>query len=65
VVVLESVEGDLLRGDGGSPAGFTGELRNAMSPADAGASCERDAGTPGAAQRCGVPCSVRWQLTVP
>jgi len=63
VLVAESVEGDLVRGDGGSAAGFTGELRNALSPADAGASCEPDAGTPGAPPRCGVPCNLRWQLT--
>jgi hypothetical protein len=63
VLVAESVEGDVVRGDGGNPAGFTGELRNVVSPADVGASCEPDAGASGAAPRCGVPCELRWQLT--
>jgi hypothetical protein len=64
VLVVESVEGDLVRGDAGSATGFTGELRDALSPADAdaGASCERNAGTPDE-PRCGVPCSLRWTLT--
>jgi hypothetical protein len=62
VRVTESVVGDIVRADGGSAAGFSGELRNSIDPADAGASCERDT-SPDAAPRCGVPCTLRWQLT--
>jgi hypothetical protein len=62
VLVTERVEGDLLRADGGAVVGFSGELKDHLEAADAGASCERDAGTPGA-QGCGVPCDLRWQLT--
>jgi hypothetical protein len=63
VLVTESVVGDLVRGDGGSPTGFTGELRNVLEPAVAGASCEPDGGEPDAGPSCGVPCELRWQLT--
>ena len=63
VLVEESVEGDLVRGEGGGAASFKGELRNVLRPAVAGASCEPAGGAPDAGPRCGVPCDLRWQLT--
>lgn len=61
VRVTESIKGDVLRADGGSAPGFSGELGNRVAPADGGASCEPDPGDAG--PRCGVPCELRWRLT--
>lgn len=57
LTVTETLVGDVLRADGGA-AGFSGELSDALAPADGGTGCEPDGGT-----TCGVPCTARWQLT--
>ncbi len=62
VQLSETVDGHVLRADGGSAAGFSGELRDDFWAADAGATCERDAGA-GAPPGCGVPCQLLWRLT--
>jgi hypothetical protein len=61
VDLVESLEGDVERADGGV-TGFTGELRDALAPADGGApaDCEPRNAT---ATRCGIPCQLTWRLT--
>lgn len=60
--VTETVDGDLVRADGGAVS-FQGTLRDQVDPvADGGAACEPDGGS-AAAARCGVPCDLRWTLT--
>jgi hypothetical protein len=61
VQVIESVDGGVLRVDGGA-TGFAGELTNEIAPPDGGASggaCELPDGGAG----CGVPCELRWKLS--
>lgn len=62
VQLSESVDGGVIRTDGGAVSGFSGELRDDFWGTDGGVGCERDAG-PGATPTCGVPCQIRWQLT--
>lgn len=58
LTVVETLDGDLLRSDGGV-AGFSGQLSDDLSPADGGtAGCEKDGGA-----SCGVPCTTRWSVT--
>ncbi|HEX7622497.1 MAG TPA: hypothetical protein VF400_02920 [Anaeromyxobacteraceae bacterium] len=59
VTVSETLEGDLVRADGGV-TGFAGELRDSVAPGTGvnAASCER---TP-AAPSCSVPCVQTWSL---
>jgi len=60
VQVSESVDGDLVPGDGGVAA-FTGAMLDRVEATGAGA-CEPDGGADAAAV-CGVPCDLRWELT--
>ncbi|GEJ56737.1 hypothetical protein [Anaeromyxobacter diazotrophicus] len=58
LTVVETLEGDLLRSDGGV-TGFSGQLSDDLAPPDGGtAGCEKDGGT-----ACGVPCTARWTVT--
>jgi len=61
VQVTESVDGDLVSGDGGV-AGFTGAMLDRVESTGVGA-CEPDGGADAAAAVCGVPCDLRWVLS--
>ncbi|HET9599850.1 MAG TPA: hypothetical protein VFP65_30020 [Anaeromyxobacteraceae bacterium] len=63
--VVERVDGQVLRGDGGAATGFAGALTNTLTLVDGGSgvSCEPDAGPGVDAGVCGAPCTARWQLT--
>ena len=65
VQVTERVDGEVLRSDAGAAAGFAGVLENAVAPTDGGtgAGCEPDGGAIDGGPHCGVPCTIRWQLT--
>ncbi len=61
VRVVESLEGDVVR-DGGAVVGFSGQLRNVITPPSGTASCEPQGGGPNGGAKCGAPCELRWTV---